>query len=71
MEAAALSKCRKPVFLTGTGMSAESGVPAYREKEDSGAYCIEINPEPSSARCCHRITRKEAGKVLPELFSAG
>lgn len=50
MEAADLSKYRKPVFLTGTGMSAESGVPAYREKEDSGAYCIEINPEPSSAR---------------------
>jgi NAD-dependent deacetylase len=35
---------------------------------DSGAYCIEINPEPSGATEYHRIIQGEAGKVLPELF---
>lgn len=36
---------------------------------DSGAYCIEINPEPSGATCYDRVIRGEAGKVLPDLFT--
>ncbi|MCF8382328.1 MAG: NAD-dependent deacylase [Chlorobium sp.] len=35
---------------------------------DSGAYCIEINPEPSGSTGYHRVVREEAGKVLPILF---
>jgi len=35
----------------------------------SGAYCIEINPEPSGATSYHQTIRGKAGRVLPELFA--
>ncbi len=34
----------------------------------SGAYCVEINPEPSGATVYDRIIEGSAGEVLPELF---
>jgi NAD-dependent deacetylase len=43
-----------------------AGFPALARR--SGAYCIEINPEPSGAAEYHRVIRNEAGTVLPELF---
>lgn len=36
----------------------------------SGAYCIEINPEPSGATSYHQTIQDNAGSVLPELFSS-
>ncbi|MCW8819664.1 MAG: NAD-dependent deacylase [Ignavibacteriaceae bacterium] len=37
--------------------------------KQSGAYCIEINPEPSGASEYDRVIVGNAGEVLPELFS--
>ena len=34
----------------------------------SGAYCIEINPEPSGGIAYDRVVEGAAGEVLPELF---
>ncbi len=34
----------------------------------SGAYCIEINPEPSGATAYDRVIEGSAGEVLPKLF---
>ena len=46
-----------------------AGYPDLAKK--SGAYCIEINPEPSGLAAYDRIIEGTAGEVLPELFSAG
>jgi NAD-dependent deacetylase len=35
---------------------------------DSGAYCIEINPEPSNSTDYDRVIQGKAGDVLPSLF---
>jgi len=44
-----------------------TGFPALAR--DSGAYCIEINPEPSGVSDYDRVIEGNAGEVLPELFS--
>jgi NAD-dependent deacetylase len=44
-----------------------AGFPSLAEK--SGATCIEINPEPSSAAAYHRIIRERAAEALPRLFA--
>ena len=36
--------------------------------KQSGAYCIEINPEPSGVTNYDRVIEGAAGEVLPELF---
>ncbi|HHE31988.1 MAG TPA: NAD-dependent deacylase [Chlorobaculum parvum] len=36
----------------------------------TGAYCIEINPEPSGSTSYHQAIQSKAGGVLPELFAA-
>ena len=43
-----------------------AGFPDLARK--SGAYCIEINPEPSGATSYDRVIERAAGEVLPELF---
>lgn len=43
-----------------------AGFPALAR--EWGAYCIEINPEPSGGREYHRTIAGNAGAVLPELF---
>ncbi len=43
-----------------------AGFPAFAR--ESGAYCIEINPEPSGAASYDRVIEGTAGEVLPQLF---
>lgn len=43
-----------------------AGYPDLAKK--SGAYCIEINPEPSGATSYDRVIEEAAGEVLPGLF---
>ncbi|MCG8376244.1 MAG: NAD-dependent deacylase, partial [Chlorobiales bacterium] len=43
-----------------------AGYPDLAKK--SGAYCIEINPEPSGATSYDRVVERPAGEVLLELF---
>ena len=43
-----------------------AGFPDLAKK--SGAYCIEINPEPSEATGYDRVIEGAAGEVLPNLF---
>jgi NAD-dependent deacetylase len=44
-----------------------AGFPSLARR--SGAYCIEINPEPSGATDYDRVIRGSAGEVLPGLFA--
>ena len=53
------------VGTSGTVWPA-AGFPDLAKK--SGAYCIEINPEPSGATSYDRVFERPAGEILPELF---
>ena len=67
MATEAITAC--DLFISiGTSASVwpAAGFPALARR--SGAYCIEINPEPSGSTDYSRVIQGEAGNVLPELF---
>lgn len=65
--AEAIAGCELFVSIGTSGVVwPAAGFPALAR--ESGAYCVEINPEPSGATSYDRVIEGAAGAVLPEMF---